>query len=192
VGRRTCALGCRRAAAAGVGSATSTARWTVELRADQLLGLPGNPVLEPAVQPVRFQLLRGVDPAVRIHLTQRPLRRLAKRALTFSQIGEPHSAALPLSGVLSADGKVAGEAVRACLGGWPGARRRRSRRPRGTGLFRGMRPGFRACWCAGVRGATAAATRPHPDHRQTGEPGTRRRSVTATALSPASRQSGPG
>src|SRR3984957_19421627 len=59
-----------------MGQAASAARWTVELRADQLLGLPGNAFLEPAVQPVRLQLLRSLDPAVKTHLTRRPLRRL--------------------------------------------------------------------------------------------------------------------
>ena len=80
-GRRTRTLGCWRATATGMGQAASAARWTVELRADQLLGLPGNAFLEPAVQPVRLRLLRSLDPAVKTHLTRRPLRRLAERAL---------------------------------------------------------------------------------------------------------------
>src|SRR6185437_14116977 len=58
----------------------------VELRSDQLLGLPGDSVLEPAVQPVRVRLLRSLDPAVEILLSRRPLRRSAERALPCRQL----------------------------------------------------------------------------------------------------------
>src|SRR3984893_12498748 len=79
-----------------MGQAPYAPRWTVELRADQLLGLPGNAFLEPAVQPVRLQLLRSLDPAVKTHLTRRPLRRLVKRALPIaSRCTYPPSNGLP-------------------------------------------------------------------------------------------------
>src|SRR5271155_296317 len=80
VGERPRPLGWWRATATGMGQAASAARWTVELRADQLLGLPGNAFLEPAIQPVRLQLFRSLDSAVKTHLTGRPLRRSAERA----------------------------------------------------------------------------------------------------------------
>ena len=68
------------------GTGRFPARWTVELRPDQLLGLPGDAFLEPAVQPVRLQLLRSLDPAVKTRLTRRPLRRLAERALSICTV----------------------------------------------------------------------------------------------------------
>jgi hypothetical protein len=71
VGRRTRALGRWRATAASMGQAASAARWSVELRPDQLLGLPGKPVLESAVQPVGLRLLRGLDSAVNKPVTRR-------------------------------------------------------------------------------------------------------------------------
>ncbi len=44
-------------------------------------GYQENPMWNPAVQPVGLQLLRSLDPAVTTHLTRRPLRQSAKRAL---------------------------------------------------------------------------------------------------------------
>src|ERR1700684_3478005 len=79
-----------------MGQAASAERWTMEQRADQLLGLPGNAFLEPAVQPVRLQLLRSLDPAVKTRLTRRPLRRLAGRALPICEsLHRPPSNGLP-------------------------------------------------------------------------------------------------
>jgi hypothetical protein len=80
VGRRTGTLGMGCAAAADVGRTPATSRGAVGRWPNQLLGLPGNTLLESRVQPVGFQFLWSLDPAVEDQLTRRPLRRLASRA----------------------------------------------------------------------------------------------------------------
>lgn len=64
VGQRTCPLGTGRTAPAGVGSTASAAGGPVELRPDQLLGLPGDPRVGSWFQPVGLLVLRSLDPAV--------------------------------------------------------------------------------------------------------------------------------
>src|SRR5579884_4112437 len=53
-------------------------------RSDQLLRLPGNAGLEPAVQPVGLRLLRSLGSAVKSRIEQRPLCLRVKRPLCFS------------------------------------------------------------------------------------------------------------
>jgi hypothetical protein len=83
VGRWTRTLGTGCTTAAGLEPTPPTARRTVGLWPHQLLGLPGKPLLESAVQPVGLRLLRSLDSAVTSHLTRRPLRQSARRALWF-------------------------------------------------------------------------------------------------------------
>ena len=58
--------GRRGTAAAGVGPTAPPAWRALGLWPDQLLGLPGNALLEPRFQPMGIRLLRSVDSAVKI------------------------------------------------------------------------------------------------------------------------------
>ena len=64
VGRRTRTLGTGRTTAARLGPAAPAARRAMGWWPDQLLGLPGNALLEHRLQSVGFRLLRSLDPPV--------------------------------------------------------------------------------------------------------------------------------
>jgi hypothetical protein len=186
-----------------MGQAASAARWTVEQRTDQLLGLPGNAFLEPAVQPVRLQLLRSLDPAVKTHLTRRPLRRLIGGAgvahlpvvapirpvTVCQQHGAPWATmrkspkSCQSRALLWGNGDVALDAISARLDRWSGERgcacRRHAGGPRRNGF------GRRAREHPHGRGARAgAADGPHSGRRGTGAPGTSQPCTASASPSP--------
>lgn len=183
MGRRTSTLGCRRAAAAGVGPPASPSGCGVELRTDQLLGLPGDAVLESAVQPVRIRLLRSLDPAVKF---TSPDARFADRQSGRSP-APVGVTVCPQLGAASAPGRrsqrnyrktaltwpngdVAVDAYCARRDHWSGARRRCPRRPR---IDRGQQPIGYAFRDHGERaGSAATSTEPWSRYSGTDKPGT--------------------